>query len=199
MVCIGTIVKSHKTDGHFLCQLFNSLELDEQGQHRLSELKQVELRSPRKKHISSKSIFLPLEEFEITGRSGFRSVLLKSPLWAKAEQVKFFHGWELWAEDQYASSCGDDEFLYCELMDTKVYICTDDMVKNQSKENYCLLGYVINLFEGGAQLLLEIQLCVQRYPQHKTMYLPFHSSIIGRVERRVSIEILDLAYFESLL
>ena len=120
-------------------------------------------------------------------------------MWATAEQVHAFHGWELWAEDQYAISCGNDEFLYCELIDTKVYVRKDYIAEDVLKTEDCLLGHVINLFEGGAQLLLEIQLCAQRYPEHKTMYLPFHHSVVGKVEPKVSIEVLDLEYFESLL
>ncbi|WGK70236.1 hypothetical protein P0082_05085 [Candidatus Haliotispira prima] len=218
-ICIGTIVKSHKTDGWFLCRLFNPLAPDEHDRHRLSSLAQVEIRPPQRNKQSHTQVPLTLEPENVQLISRDRlgettNILLKCKGWEQPEQIRPYHGWELWVSREYATPCQEGEFLYCELSGAALYTSNNpddnpDKTGAQKTGKY-LLGHVTKLLEGGAQLLLEVQPNPERYPstgKRQPLYLPFHNSVIGRVQRNapeeappdLSIEVTDLDYFEALL
>ncbi len=221
LICIGSIVKSHRVSGEFLCRLFSPLQPDSKGKHRLSGLRQIEIRQPCSgKHQKQTHPPLRLESMKlIQGLGGESSqLLLTCSNWQSPEQIKPFHGWELWVEREYASLCAEGEFLYCELVGAKVYARQGSATGWDATERgdsqiecaeYRVLGRVSRLREGAAQLLLEIEPDPQRYPAqegHKPFYLPFHHCVIGRIQRNddsngppLSMEVLDIEYFEALL
>ena len=217
MVCIGTIVKCRKIEGHFLCRLFSCVFVDDQHLHRLSGLREIELRKPHYTAASLSSFSLSVESIELfqpDSQGKTDTILLKSHAWNAPEDVQPYHGWELWVDDEYAAQCEEGEFLYCDLIGSVVYTYQKIEISHADWPTFVFLGFVSGLLEGSAQLLLEIELYSKRYPQEQSIYLPFHDSIIGQVQwqeikqlnsefkaeaPRLSIEVLDLEYFESLL
>lgn len=217
-VCIGRILKPHKTGGQFLCRLFASLAPDEHGVHRLSGLEQVELRPPQKggQNVCGEQsgLLLQLEHLQPVRQTRqnpqnkwgeTEHILLKCRNWQAPEPIRPFCNWELWAAAKYASPCREGEFHYCELVGAELYA--------ETGEGRRVVAWVCGLLEGGAQLLLELKVNPRYYLPAAPFYLPFHSSVIGKIEReghsdlgqpkplnecRLSMELLELEYFEAL-
>lgn len=226
-VCIGRILKPHKTGGQFLCRLFDDLAPDERGIHRLSRLKELDICPPQKKAPSNSLAAPALGLATGLATDGMRlfvehlqpvrqnrdgetaHILLKCRNWHAPEPIRAFCNWELWAAAEYASPCCEDEFRYCELAGAELY--------TESSEGRRVVAWVCGLLEGGAQLLLELKANPRYYSGGGAapFYIPFHSSVIGKIERRaaeslcgqlerpgalsrLSMELLDLEYFEDL-
>ena len=199
LICIGRLVKSHQTSGQFLCHLFNPLQPDDSGQHRLSQLRKLEVRHPRdhRKQALELEGMLLMRQDEL-GRSN--KLLLKCGAWNAPEQIRPFHGWELWVEEHYASPCAEGEFHYRELIGAELYHVSEAPKGSPAEFS---LGQICGLMEGGAQLLLEVRLAphyIRHYSQ-EYLYLPFHDSVIGQIQRGIPLrlEVRHLEYFNALL
>ena len=202
-VCIGRILKPHKTGGQFLCRLFDSLTPDEKGVHRLSGLKKLQILPPQKENIcdAQGGLLLRLEHLQLTRQNHWgetEHILLQCHNWHAPEPIRPFCNWELWAAAEYASPCAEGEFHYCELVGAELYA--------EDHNGRRVVAWVADLLEGGAQLLLELKLNPRYYSLTVPFYLPFHGSVIGKVERtkysdlqgKLSMELLDLEYLEAL-